>query len=302
MAKYCECKIKPRAYRQAAVAISREYIPPHVHPEGSTNIVEEKVGHGEAMGHEHYGLSVDDIPSLTQDSIFLFRRIDHWWHDVTGFGRKPVPGPLRFASSSPPVVPDLQDLEGIVDKSVAGTISKMQEMIVGKVLQDLEGVINKCISATMGDMQETLIGKVLPMIEKQVTESIDRLGINATHNSPTLSLPPSSLDTSTSGEESGTSMSDPFSYSEQTTTSASSLSNTSSSIIEITDSEETYQSSTQDIAPLRRPWKGGIRWSPATRNVTAAQSRSRQRASSENTHMEGSWSLPRQMTGTLQPT
>jgi hypothetical protein len=50
-------------------------------------------------------------------------------------------------------------------------------------------------------------------------------------------------------------MSDPFSYSEQTTTSASSLSNASSSIIEITDSEETYQSSTQDIAPLRRPWK-----------------------------------------------
>src|SRR5262245_1919549 len=252
MSKYCSFKIKPQAYRQAAVAISREYIPPHLHVEGS-NLVEEKPGHSEGMGHSHYAISADDIPFLTQDTVFIYRRIDSYWHNVTGCGKEPPPRPLRLIS--------------------------LHQPLPSPSLQDFEGVMNKSIAAALNNVQEDIVKKLVPAIVQEVTDSLKSPAVTNQSNqatldeSPASSLPPSSMESYMTdglvGDSSGivssetsnhgsTSTSNPFSYSEASTeSSGSSWHNDASSIsvIDITDSEGSSQPTTQDTQPPRQPWR-----------------------------------------------
>jgi len=55
MAGYCGCSIKPRSYRQAAIGIGREYMPPHLHIEhGSNAVLDEASHHGTSIARAHY--------------------------------------------------------------------------------------------------------------------------------------------------------------------------------------------------------------------------------------------------------
>ena len=66
MSSYCMCKVKPRSYRQIAVGIAQEHIPPWVYIENNT--INEAAHHRGHVTHGHYGIVEEIFPisPLTQ--------------------------------------------------------------------------------------------------------------------------------------------------------------------------------------------------------------------------------------------
>src|SRR6266436_5931445 len=92
MLNYCECNITPSSFRQAAVGLAREHIPPTLFIEDIT--IDEAAHHGGPIAHSHYGAVDGDLPYLTTDSVWRHRTVNREWHNILGVGKCPPPVPL----------------------------------------------------------------------------------------------------------------------------------------------------------------------------------------------------------------
>ena len=87
MATFCGAKLKPRSFHQAAIAIGREYIPPHLDLDHGQSAIDASADHTESVAHTHYAIVEGDLPHLSVDSIVRFKDVDYAWHNILGVGR-----------------------------------------------------------------------------------------------------------------------------------------------------------------------------------------------------------------------
>ena len=85
----------PQTWRHIAVAISREFIPPHKRPMQGDRLMDMASSHSTHVARGHYAITDGDLPMLTTDAIHEFQQIDEAWHNICGVGPSIPPPPLR---------------------------------------------------------------------------------------------------------------------------------------------------------------------------------------------------------------
>ncbi len=158
MLNYCECNITPSSFRQAAVGLAREHIPPTLFIEDIT--IDEAAHHGGPIAHSHYGAVDGDLPYLTADSVWRHRTVNREWHNILGVGKCPPPVPLRLipylsgGSPNPSVFTGSRPTGGV--PVTQDLVEELSELVLGKVSELL-----------LAKVQRTLMDELVPaLIEK----------------------------------------------------------------------------------------------------------------------------------------
>ena len=97
------------------MAISCEYIYPHLLDDQCTTTSDLAENHGRVVSHMHYARSANDIPTLSMDVICEMQATCHRWHNILGIGKKPPPTPLRLLSAAPQTLPTSSEFKAMIN-------------------------------------------------------------------------------------------------------------------------------------------------------------------------------------------
>ncbi len=145
----------PRKWRQVAVSIGREFIPPHLHVGGGGNNTNDLVlAHSTPQSRSRYGLVCNDIPTLTNDAVCEYRDVCHAWWDVVGVG---------FATAPP------EPLRMIRLGALSINTARLNNpSLPGNPFPDVQGIITSAINEALRDFKDELVKEILPSLVQQI--------------------------------------------------------------------------------------------------------------------------------------
>jgi len=157
-AKYMGPELCPRKWRQVAVSIGREFIPPHLHVGGGGNNTNDLVlAHSTPQSRSRYGLVCNDIPTLTNDAVCEYRDVCHAWWDVVGVG---------FATAPP------EPLRMIRLGALSINTARLNNpSLPGNPFPDVQGIITSAINEALRDFKDELVKEILPSLVQQIAST-----------------------------------------------------------------------------------------------------------------------------------
>lgn len=183
MGHHMHAAFKPRAWRQVAIGILREFIPPQFLPRsGGDNAADEAAGHGTLQAREGYGLNEGDLPTLTTDSMWEHRTVCSEWWNMCGVGELEIPlVSLRLircgrlpTTAVPAVVAGLpldQASLLVIKSFILEGFKDFKESLVKEVIPQ---IVSTTVDATLAHLQPQNMARILSPhhIKMAVTKDI----------------------------------------------------------------------------------------------------------------------------------
>ena len=94
--KYFGAQLGIRNFRQIKISIIREFIPASLHLGGGDTVADLASDHSQTIARTRYGLTVGDLPQLTEDLIWEHRVYNREWFIFCGIGPRRPQDPLRL--------------------------------------------------------------------------------------------------------------------------------------------------------------------------------------------------------------
>jgi hypothetical protein len=105
--KYFGVELNLSDYRDWAIGVMREYVPPEYRLGSKGDMVGDLMAqHGSRVAEHFYALLEGGLPYITTEATWQNDQFCHFWHNISGFGSHPPPLPLKVLhqqAHNPPV-------------------------------------------------------------------------------------------------------------------------------------------------------------------------------------------------------
>jgi hypothetical protein len=167
-------------YREWAMAVMREYIPPERLPDHRGNVVGDLFGqHGTNMARDHYARTEGSLPYLTTDAMWFYDEFSEEWQHISGFGSGAslLPIPIKFhrraKASAVTTTTPISSTDGSTSSSTDGNVMQMFQTLMNK-MTDIENQI-QMQNFNIGERFQTLRQEVMDDNKKMLAQGLNML-------------------------------------------------------------------------------------------------------------------------------
>jgi hypothetical protein len=119
---YFGIRLTVKDYRDWAIGAMREYIPPKYHLRQQGDVVGDTMSqHSTQISRRYYAGILGGLPALTTDAKWHFDRFCMLWQNLSGFGCRPPPPPLKLID------------EGTAENVAMETVKEMMNEMKGAI-------------------------------------------------------------------------------------------------------------------------------------------------------------------------
>jgi hypothetical protein len=174
-----------KEYREFAIAVMREFIPPEFRVSSDSNAVGDLAAqHHSTTARRIYSGIQGGLPYLTTDAFYQFNQFCHKWHVISGFGEGIIPQPIKIlrALGVPPVT---DPVSGVL--TADGASNQILERILSK-LDSLDNQVQRQ-NATLSTLLQDLRQEIREDVQTTVAQAITTLHRSQTPSSVYLNPP-----------------------------------------------------------------------------------------------------------------
>ena len=178
--KYFGVELNLSDYRDWAIGVMREYVPPEYRLGSKGDMVGDLMAqHGSWIAEHFYALLEGGLPYITTEATWQNDQFCHFWHDISGFGSNLPPLPLKI----------LRQQAHIPTVPVPVPVPAGDDLNSPVALQMLTQILNKVthLEERLAQNEAGLGGKLQNLRQKIKEDVRDALasGLATLHGSPT---------------------------------------------------------------------------------------------------------------------